>query len=550
MSRLALIVVLSLPAASGTPTGWATFAIPAEGGMSGLPFQDFGSTGSWTAELWIKMDSDMFTKTIPPFGVMPFGLHEGSNHAGLTMYQAGTGVCGNTCTGGFSPHVWCSGLFPSCICEADTWVHFAAVKDSSANSLTIYRDGVQDTQRSWSGTTCQGAFNDNAGRYLEGAIANMRMWSVARTQTEISTHMDTVSASFASTTGLFAWLPFYGDLVEKVTLTTPTISGGTVVMNAAPGSGATGDPHISFAHGGKADFRGSHRASYVFISSAGYQFAPYFQEVDFNYHGVSGRWQKVHGTFMTKALWRVRAASGRELLIVTEAMGPGETSVLTLPEAARSGEVISLEPSEIAKMPSISLKPWQSRAFDGVHVETRMLSVVVTTALWNVTITSKAIFGLVPPLLNATHVHGRWDEYQRRLDIIIHGAFPQPNAHGIVGQSYRDASVRSGKMDVYAADAALEESAPNAEHTPLPPMTTVAQAEGAIDGVFTDYKLLNVLSTSFRFSHFDDPMDAASVEQTPRSAHGKRTAMRTAYASEWDGAQGGQRAWQVGKKEL
>lgn len=114
------------------------------------------------------------------------------------------------------------------------------------------------------------------------------MWSVARTQTEISTHMDTVSASFASTTGLFAWLPFYGDLVEKVTLTTPTISGGTVVMNAAPGSGATGDPHISFAHGGKADFRGSHRASYVFISSAGYQFAPYLA-TDSNQPPVSCR---------------------------------------------------------------------------------------------------------------------------------------------------------------------------------------------------------------------------------------------------------------------
>ena len=174
MSRLALIVVLSLPAASGTPTGWATFAIPAEGGMSGLPFQDFGSTGSWTAELWIKMDSDMFTKTIPPFGVMPFGLHEGSNHAGLTMYQAGTGVCGNTCTGGFSPHVWCSGLFPSCICEADTWVHFAAVKDSSANSLTIYRDGVQDTQRSWSGTTCQGVSTSTIHRLNAHVCATLQ----------------------------------------------------------------------------------------------------------------------------------------------------------------------------------------------------------------------------------------------------------------------------------------------------------------------------------------------------------------------------------------
>lgn len=41
--------------------------------------------------------------------------------------------------------------------------------------------------------------------------------------------------------------------------------------------GAAGDPHVRFAHGGTADFRGSHRAYYAFLSSPGYQFAPYFQ---------------------------------------------------------------------------------------------------------------------------------------------------------------------------------------------------------------------------------------------------------------------------------
>ena len=36
-------------------------------------------------------------------------------------------------------------------------------------------------------------------------------------------------------------------------------------------SGASGDPHLLFANGGKADFRGSHRDSYAFLSSPGYQ---------------------------------------------------------------------------------------------------------------------------------------------------------------------------------------------------------------------------------------------------------------------------------------
>ena len=42
---------------------------------------------------------------------------------------------------------------------------------------------------------------------------------------------------------------------------------------APPGSGANGDPHIAFANGGRADFRGSHRGIYAFLSSPGYQCA-------------------------------------------------------------------------------------------------------------------------------------------------------------------------------------------------------------------------------------------------------------------------------------
>ena len=49
------------------------------------------------------------------------------------------------------------------------------------------------------------------------------------------------------------------------------IPDGGMVCSTGYGSGASGDPHIVFAHGGKADFRGSHRQLYNFISSPGYQ---------------------------------------------------------------------------------------------------------------------------------------------------------------------------------------------------------------------------------------------------------------------------------------
>ena len=229
----------------------------------------------------------------------------------------------------------------------------------------------------------------------------------------------------------------------------------------------------------------------------------------------------MHGTFMTRSLWRLRTVTGRELMITTEAMKPGEASVLTLPDAA-----LTLEPSELAKIETMTMKPWQRMAFDDVHIETRMLSVNVATPAWNVTVTSKQIYGLVKPLLNETHVHGKWEEEQRRLDLLLHGAFPQPDAHGIVGQSYQDGTVRHGKLDAYAADspADLANNSTSERALWLAPMTTSAQAEGAIEGVYTDYKLANVFSTRFKFSRYD------------RVAMKAPAAKRTASTSEWDGA--------------
>ena len=52
-------------------------------------------------------------------------------------------------------------------------------------------------------------------------------------------------------------------------------------------------------------------------------------------------------------------------------------------------------------------------------------------------------------------------------------------------------------------------------------MTTSAQAEGAIDGVYTDYKLKNHLSTDFAFSRY------SRVRHAPTAL-----AMRTASTSE------------------
>jgi hypothetical protein len=171
---------------------------------------------------------------------------------------------------------------------------------------------------------------------------------------------------------------------------------------------------------------------------------------------VTGLRQLVHGTFMTKATWRARTSDGTQLTILADAMSPGELTVLvlpptnhpidhptepsatTLPDAKTAGHVAG-HVAESTASPSaemVELKQWEQRSFDDVRISTRMLTASVETPAWRVNITAKPIYGLVPPLLNATHVHGHWHPIQKRFDLLVHGSYPQPNAHGIIGQSY------------------------------------------------------------------------------------------------------------------
>jgi len=291
-------------------------------------------------------------------------------------------------------------------------------------------------------------------------------------------------------------------------------------VNTVCSSGASGDPHIAFANGGKADFRGTHREYYAFISSPGYQFAPHFQEVDFFFDTVTGLRQLVHGTFMTKAAWRVRTSSGKELFIHADAMHKGELTLLV--QSLATG------------LKTITVTPWQRLAFDDVHIETRMLTVSVESPTWQVNITSKPIYGLVPPLFNETHVHGHWEEEQRRYDINIYGSFPQPNAHGIIGQSYRDSVVRNGKLDNYGILNFTEVAEGVDSDGMLPPMTTSAQAEGAIEGTYTDYRLSGPMLADFVFSRYHH------IVKLPETL-----SKRESSTTEWDG-----KRWAGKKREL
>ena len=65
-----------------------------------------------------------------------------------------------------------------------------------------------------------------------------------------------------------------------------------------------------------------------------------------------------------------------------------------------------------------------------------------------------------------------------------------PLTHGVIGQSFASKSQLDGKRDDYSMRV----------------VTTEAQAEGAIEGNFTDYELATVFQTDFKYSRFDMAM--------------------------------------------
>ena len=68
-------------------------------------------------------------------------------------------------------------------------------------------------------------------------------------------------------------------------MTCPTSSGGSI-----------GDPHLTFAHGGHADYRGEHGQYFNFLSAANMSLNVRFKNASFN-----NGFQDVHGTYITEA---------------------------------------------------------------------------------------------------------------------------------------------------------------------------------------------------------------------------------------------------------
>lgn len=235
---------------------------------------------------------------------------------------------------------------------------------------------------------------------------------------------------------------------------------------------ASGDPHLELAHGGTADFRGTDGDYYVMLSSPGMQLSLQTNATDhlLKNEETNWVWKTVHGSFFTSATWIIRGQYTRSMYVLT---------VLTdgmLIFNASSGE-------------DFNVRSWSTWQHDGISVTIRVITTTVEANGWHTKIVRKPIYNLVSG-------SSPW-----RFDIEIHPNCPlfvPRYPHGIIGQSWDgNAQPRFGKTDVYNSSDNV--------------VNTTAMAEGAIEGLASEYVLTSPSSTQFVYSRFDDDRNTSHL---------------------------------------
>jgi len=232
------------------------------------------------------------------------------------------------------------------------------------------------------------------------------------------------------------------------------------------------DPHLFFAHGGRADFKGEDGKIYNVLSARNVSFNALFEHADFNNpHRV------VHGSFMKAAYFVVRTALTGRLLHIdyTASASPSLRARVRergLPDVwlSHGGDraqftvenvVISMEEKKIADK-------WHG------------IALTINTGRWQLSVWSK-------PFPNAKANPGK-ALLNMKVEALYDADHDIVAPHGLIGQSYDgDDKAVDGALDDYRGKE----------------VTTKAMAEGAIEGHHSDYELAAPFATEFRFSRFD-----------------------------------------------
>jgi len=220
-------------------------------------------------------------------------------------------------------------------------------------------------------------------------------------------------------------------------------------------------------------------------------------------HSVFFLWTvKVHGSFITDAFWVLRTAlTGRTVRVEFT------PNWLPLAMVHENGHPRELQMDEEITVEDVSIKLSMRKRAQVVTVKSTdwIIEAVAREIRWSAITGKKQIDFTISPLRDPLS--------------------PAPNGnviapHGVIGQSYDGDNIAVDGSRDNIGDLAREyarfglskesETTGDLSNRYRKEVTTSAMAEGAIEGLVSDYQMPNFFSTDFKFSRFD------SVKAVPR----------------------------------
>lgn len=244
---------------------------------------------------------------------------------------------------------------------------------------------------------------------------------------------------------------------------------------SAPTTGANGDPHLHFAHGGSADFRGREGYHHVMLSAPSVQFSLRTTNAthDLKNMDTMWKWKRIEGSFFTEAAWVIRGTDNERYGIWTDATAAG-------------CKIFRLNGTSTVLIGDFNTG-WREWSRFGFRVTVRQVSVTVFARGWEMSVYRRFIYNRVNGPKNRFDLRMRPN---KRLNFKWGMPSSTCHSHGIIGQSYDGDTVSvSGRRDNY--------------NVPESTIRTSAMAEGAIEGHAWEYVLPQMFSTNFIYSRFD-----------------------------------------------
>jgi hypothetical protein len=254
------------------------------------------------------------------------------------------------------------------------------------------------------------------------------------------------------------------------------------------------DPHIHFAHGGEADFRGVNGTHYVLLSSPNLSFTGRTIDAAFVMHGLS-----VEGSFFSEVAWTVSTSNGT-YFVYYRAKRPWcmyLCPTLTPLESQQRPDVLVTSDNGF-RLGIGQRTVWKLSGGD-LTIQMKDHTLVVTSRGWEVKATRKPVYGW-----------RRGPSWRIDFAIVPVTRVPQSKwacyPHGLVGQSFDGDKLKAdGKKDDYNKTGSI---------------TTTSMAEGAIEGNATDYAVHGAFDTTFPYSRYH------KTRCPPRSLRGLNTSLK------------------------